>query len=143
MRRATLFKREEKARRSGAAAAEVAIVLPFLVFLLLIVLDFSRLFSDYQTISNCARNGAVYLSDPFASAEYQRYASVEAAALADANDLNPAPVVTYSPVPDADGNIWVRVTYDFQTVVPFPGIPGTVTLSRTVTMRQTPREPSF
>ena len=53
-------------RRRGAAVVELALLLPFLTFLLLITIDYCRLFYYSQVVTNCARNGAVFASDPFA-----------------------------------------------------------------------------
>ena len=126
--------------RSGAAALELAIVLPLLALLLVIVVDFCRVFYYSVTLSNCARNGALYASDPY-SALASTYTSVQAAAVADASNLNPLPNVTYgygtsatgpftqaAPSLDAAGNatgyVSVTVTWQFKTVTNFPGIPS-------------------
>ena len=44
--------------RRGGAAAELALLLPLLVFVLIVAIDFCRLFFHYTTITNAARNGA-------------------------------------------------------------------------------------
>ena len=55
-----------RAKRSGAAALELAILLPLLIFLFIIGIDYARVFYSTVTITNCARNGAIYGSlDPF------------------------------------------------------------------------------
>src|SRR5205085_569737 len=43
--------------RGGVAAVELALVLPVLMFLFLVAVDYSRLFHYAQMVSNCARNG--------------------------------------------------------------------------------------
>src|SRR5208337_4030855 len=73
-------------RRRGAAASELALLLPLLVLVLIVAIDFCRLFFDYTIITNAARNGALYAIAPTQSS----YNSVQDAALADANNLNPA-----------------------------------------------------
>lgn len=115
---------------------ELALVLPFLVFLFVAAVDFARIYYYAVTISNCARNGAMFGSD-MTLAEKCPYASIEEAALADATDLTPAPTVTWTSGKDGSGNDYVRVTvsYDFQTVTNFPGVGGTWPISRTVQMR--------
>ena len=91
-----------KKHRRGVAAAEFALLLPFLCIFLLGTIDFSRLFYSYITITNCARNGALWATDPYANPSLgtvtatnpqSPYASVTAAALADSN-LSPTPTVT-------------------------------------------------
>src|SRR5438093_12899016 len=48
--------------RGGAAAAELALLLPFLGLMFVIALDFCRIFYITQTIQNCAWVGAMYAS---------------------------------------------------------------------------------
>ena len=76
-----------------AAAVELAVLLHFLAFIFIIAVDWARIFYYSQTVTNCARNGAIYCSDPLAQAG-SPYASVTQAALADASDMSPAPTVT-------------------------------------------------
>ncbi len=90
-------------RRRGAAATELAVLLPVLVLVLIGAIDFCRLFFHYTTITNAARNGALWASDPLAPNQ-SPYATVQDAALADANNLNPAPNVTSSTGTDGQGN---------------------------------------
>src|SRR5437870_610711 len=112
-------------RRAAAAAVELALLLPLLAFLLVLAIDFSRLFYFSLTINNCARNGAVYGCDPTTAAQ-SPYKSVEEAALADAGNISPAPSVSSKMVADAAGNhIEVTVTYQFQTITSYPGVPST------------------
>ncbi len=126
-------------KRQGTYAVELAILLPLLIFLFAITVDFSRVFYYCQIIENCARNGAVYASDPLAPA-YSLYSSVQQAALADAASLSPQPTVTSTTGTDASGNAYVAVTvtWAFNTIMGFPGIPEQVSLSRTVQMRMAP-----
>ena len=42
--------------RRGAAAAELALMAPFLAIILIIAVDFCRLIYAYNTITNAARN---------------------------------------------------------------------------------------
>ena len=42
----------------------MALLLPILSFILIVAIDFCRLFYAYNVITNCARNGALWLSDP-------------------------------------------------------------------------------
>jgi Flp pilus assembly protein TadG len=125
------------APRRGAAAVELAILLPLLVFLFVVAVDFSRAFYYGLTISNCARNGALYASDPVTATE-SPYRSVQEAALADASDLDPPPSVTgptYGATPDGSRYVEVTVTYPFQTITSYPGVPSHMDLARTVRMR--------
>jgi Flp pilus assembly protein TadG len=125
--------------RRGAAAVEFALLLPFLLFLFVVAVDYSRVFYYTQVIENCARNGALYACDPKAPANYL-YSSVQQAALADAGNLNPQPTVTSTTGTDSAGNAYVAVTvaWQFKTTTGYPGVPNTINLSRTVQMRQAP-----
>src|SRR6516164_7564229 len=94
--------------RKGAQAVEFAILLPFLAFLFVIAVDWARVFYYSIAVANCARNGALYLSQqqsasttssPYTDSGYVNlYANsktpVSDAALADASDLTPTPTVT-------------------------------------------------
>ncbi len=126
--------------RRGGAAAELVAVAPLLLFVLIVAIDFCRLFFAYTIITNAARNGALYYSDP----RYQSlYANFQAAALADANnDLNPpltAANVTMSTGTDGQGNntVSVKVQYQFNMISTYLGF-SNVPLSRQVTMRMAP-----
>jgi Flp pilus assembly protein TadG len=125
-------------QRKAAAAAELAVLLPCIVFLLVIAVDYARILYFSQVVENCARQGALYASDPKAPAN-NLYTSVQAAALADAGGLNPQPTVTSTTGKDIVGNpyVAVTVTWQFKTITGFPGVPNT-TLTRTVQMRMAP-----
>jgi hypothetical protein len=132
------------------AATEMALLLPLFAFLLVAVTDFARLFYSYATITTCARNGAIYASSNATAQAQSPYATVTAAAQADASNLSPLPTVdspqysstyngTYSGAkPSGDGYVQVTVHWTFTTIVTYPGIPSSMNLSRTVTMRLLP-----
>jgi Flp pilus assembly protein TadG len=134
--------RQPRARvRSGTAAVEFAVVLPFLLFMVVVAVDFARVNRNVQIIEACARNGAVYASDsPTRAADT---AGISAAALADAQDLPTPPTVSSTTGTDAAGNMYVRVTVagNFQTITHYPGVPPTMTITRTVQMRVAPMFP--
>jgi Flp pilus assembly protein TadG len=133
--------------RRGVAATELAALLPLLIFLTLLAVDFGRVFFYSTTLASCARNGAAYLSDEYARKE-SPYGpnNVSGAALADAPDLmgDPAnlPTVDHTTGTDSEGREYVQVTvrYTFRSITRFPGIPTAFTVSRTVRMAKTPPE---
>src|SRR6516165_5908510 len=129
-------------KRHGAAIVELAVILPLLMFLFVIAIDFGRIFYYSLTVENCARNGALYGSDPFAVSQ-SPYTSIAQAALADAGNLTPPPNVTPAYGVDTSGNQYVEVTvsWQFQTISNYPGVPSP-NLSRTVRMRVAPRTPN-
>jgi Flp pilus assembly protein TadG len=130
-------------RRRGSAAVELALVLPVLGLLLLITVDFARLYYHYSIVTNCARNGALYGSDP-TSASASPYANLSAAALADASNLTPQPTVSSTNGTDTSSNPYVEVTvtYPFTTISNYPGLSNPINLTRTVRMRVAPATPN-
>ena len=118
-------------------------VLPGLLFLTMATIDFSRVYYYSATVASCARNGALYACDGLAQAD-SPYTSVSQAALADASNLSPSPTVSSAVGVDSTGASYVEVTvtYTFQTIVNYPGIPSSSTVSRKVRMRVAPTTPS-
>src|SRR5262249_40043185 len=102
--------------------------------------DFARVYYHYLTVTNCARNGALFGS---AKPSYaQDTAGIQTAALADATNLSPTPTVTSATGNDAAGNPYIDVTvrYPFQTITAYC-VSNTITLTRTVRMRVAPAVP--
>jgi Flp pilus assembly protein TadG len=137
-----LCRNPRKPGRPAAATAELAVLLPLLAFLFVIGVDFARIYSPYVTVTDCARSGALYGSQ--GTTQSQDTAGIQAAALADASDLSPQPTVTSTTLTDSDGNpcVEVTVTWTFQTVTNFPGVPSSLNITRTVRMRVQPAVPS-
>ena len=137
--------RGRHSRRSAAAALELAVLLPLLTLLLVLAVDFGRVFYHSVMITNCARNGALYAADP-TSATQSRYANLTAAALADwPSTLTPAPTVTQlASVTDPQGFTFVevQVSWTFTPITSLLGEAGTQSLSRTVRMRAAPLLPN-
>jgi Flp pilus assembly protein TadG len=130
--------------RSGAAAAELALLLPFICFLLVLAIDFGRIFFPSLTMSGCARNGAFHDSDPVLAAE-SPWANSSQAATADSQSLTQQPTVTTSSGTASDGSplASVQINYTFQSLTNFPGIPNNTPLQRTIRMRVAPTVPTF
>jgi Flp pilus assembly protein TadG len=128
-------------RRRGLAAVELAIMLPFLVFIFVAGFDFARIFYFQVTVTNCARNGAWY--GQLDATHAADTSGIQAAAQADASNLNPLPKIDSTTWTDAKSVQWVKVTatYTFSTVVSWPGIPPSVTLVRSCQMRVEPLTP--
>ncbi len=125
-------------RRHGAATVELAILLPFILFLFALGCDWCRIFYMAHTLDDCARTGALTASG-IAYQEYglsnsERESRGKAEALTHASNLNPA-------LKDSDitasvdvAHVTVTVNYDFNTLAPYPVIGGTWKLSRSVCM---------
>lgn len=115
---------------------EFAVTIPLLLFVFVVAVDFSRVYSYTQTLTDCARNGAIYLSDS-ARAEKSGFESVEAACLAGVGNIKPAPEVTVDYSVDAAGNPYAAVTvsYTFHPMTQLPLMPSEFKLRRTAAMR--------
>lgn len=151
-----------KKHERGVAAVELAVLLPFLCFLLILTMDYARLFYFGVTVQNCARNGAYYASNyPNNSYIYNDiygYRTLEEAITADALHLNPgAPIYSYQVRYDTSengsfaattkptGNCFVKVTviWQFRSLTNFPGFPASVDVTRSSIMRVAPDMPRF
>lgn len=129
-------------RRSGVASVELALVLPILTFLLVIALDYGRIFYFSQIVNNCARNGALWASDPI-SQTYSPYKTLQAAATADAYGCDTTKMtVTQKNGSDSTGS-WteVTVTYPFNTITNFPYVPAKTILTCVVHAKVAPITP--
>jgi Flp pilus assembly protein TadG len=129
-------------RRKGVAAVELAVLLPVLMFLFVIAVDYARICYYSLTLANCARNGALCASNAFAYP--MPYSSIAQAAIADGSSLTPPLAtsnVTVANGTDTDGHPTVTVTvqYTFQTITGYPGLPASVNLTRSVEMRVAPQ----
>src|SRR6188508_560344 len=111
----------------GVAVVELAVLLPLLILLFMIAIDFARVFYFSLSLTNCARAGALYASDPTVADE-SPFASVQAAVLSDATNFSPQPTISSTTGVDSQGRKYVTVTasYTFQTITGFPGIPAQV-----------------
>src|SRR5262249_11371117 len=87
--------------RPAAAAAELAFLLPVLVLLTVACADFARLFYFYVTVTNCARNGAIWASDPVAKTT-SPYTTLDQAVGADSSGLSLQPATSKTGT-DANG----------------------------------------
>jgi hypothetical protein len=131
-----------------------------LTVLLLGAIDFCRAFYAYNTINHCARNGALWASDPYANtdkthmwggqtppASISPYSSVQQAAQADAGNLSPTPTVgANDPVYGKDSNnnttVTVTVSYNFTMFTSYIFGTTTIPMARSVTMRASPAIPN-
>lgn len=130
--------------RPATAATELALVLPFLVVLVLGCVDFGRFSHANVAVTNAARAGAEfggthpYTAGTYATWEQQvRQAVTDEMAGLDRFDAARL-TITVTPAADADDTrVTVDVTYPFETVTGWPGLPRTLTLRRAVSMPQT------
>ncbi len=131
-------------RRRAAAAVEFVIIMPVVILVFVFAMDFCRVFYYQTTLINCARSGAIYESDP-TSQPQSPYANTTAAAQADwPSDLGPAPTPTVAYTSSGTANYaTVTMTYNFQTLLSYTGIPATVNLTANVQVRIAPLYPNL
>jgi len=135
--------------RSGIAAVELAILLPFLMFLAIIATDWARMIYYTMVLDHCARSGALWAADIDTQSK-SPYTTVTDAALAEAPNLGTTPTVTQTNLTDGgDGQkaVVVTVTMNFTTITHFSyprlfNVPNSDTLSRSVQMRVVPLTPN-
>jgi Flp pilus assembly protein TadG len=137
-----LTHRRRPRRRRAAAVVELAVVLPFLAFLFLVATDYCRAIYFSQMVTTCARNAALYLSDPDSPVQ-SHYPDLAAAARGDADPATASQMtVTSTSGTDSLGTYYkVTVTFPFTTISSYPGIPKTTTITRTALVRPAPLLP--
>ena len=131
-------------QRCGAAALEMALILPLLVTIVLGSIDFGRFAYEYIGVTNAARAGAAVGS--FNSVTTATLPAWEEAIRAAVRDdmmeqtgyeeerlTIPSPTI----IDDADGlrRVRVEVHYRFNTIVAWPFLPNELMLTRAVEMR--------
>lgn len=104
-------------QRRGAALVEAAIVVPILIILIGIAVDYSRIFFNTVTISGGARNGTLHEFDPL-TVNQSNYSSTTAASLADTTNLSESVSVIQSTTTNANGtqDVTVKVKTNFSTL---------------------------
>jgi Flp pilus assembly protein TadG len=132
--------KNQKQRRRGAAAVELATMLPVLVFWSMATVDFARLAYVQVTLQNCARNGALY--EFYAKSGFSLpsgWTSLATAVQADEGSNLTVTATATSPASSTNNYVTVTATTTFSPIAlpsmhGLPSIPGTVTLTQSVTM---------
>jgi Flp pilus assembly protein TadG len=131
--------RKRKATRRGAAAVELAVLLPVLIFCSMTSVDFARIAYVQVVLQNCARNGALY--EFYKKANFalpSTWTSLSTAVNADAEGMTVTAVVT-SPASATNNTVTVTVTTTYTLISMgasshLPALPASVTLSQSATM---------
>ena len=123
----------------GQSLLEFALAMPFLMILMLGVVDFGRVYFAYVSVTNGARTGADFAADsPTAAADID---GIRSAALAETLELlntsSENPQVSVQTGTDSQGHLFADVTmqYTFTTIFPWPGLPSSMDVVRTVRSR--------
>jgi Flp pilus assembly protein TadG len=131
-----------KRRRRAATAIEFAVLLPVLVTLVLGCVDFGRFAYTYNVVTNAARVGASFGAvNPYTEETQSLWQNgIQQAVVAEMsgiNQFNAQALTVQSTVVAGSAQNWsvqVYVSYPFQTLVSWPGIPSSLTLQQTVVM---------
>lgn len=135
--------------RSGNSFIETAILLPVMLLMCCGATDFARVVYAGIEIANAARAGASF--GALGPGNSGNTSGMTQAALADAADLgstvtasasnfctcsgSTVPCTTTCSGATPDGYVSVTANYTFNSLIPYPGVPSTVVLSRTARMR--------
>lgn len=103
---------QRRRRRRAAAAVEFAAVLPVLLIVFVMAVDFARAYYFAQLVADCARNGAMFEAHPDLI-DRTPYLTASEAALAGAGNINPKPQVTVAHKVDSMGKPYAEVKVDF------------------------------
>lgn len=141
--------RTSRGRRVGSATVEMAIILPILLTLGFITCDFGRFAYYHIAVTNAVRAGAAYgAMHPVSDATKDAWDAAITAAVRSEMSANTSwyeedHLAVGVPTVEDDGGLGLRrvtvsATYSFQTIVPWPFLPGysdAKSLRRTVAMR--------
>jgi Flp pilus assembly protein TadG len=126
--------------RRGVAAAELAILLPFFSFTVLVTVDFCRAYYCTQTVQAAADAAALYASGtalPAVGTTAQQ-AAIQAA-VAQGTSLQPALSASNVNVTVASGVASVTVTYQFKMLFGGLGSAAHYSMARKVNMNVAPQ----
>jgi Flp pilus assembly protein TadG len=135
-------------KRRGGAAAELALILPVLVTVVLAATDFGRFACNYIAVTNASRAGASYgIMNNYTASTYGAWtAGITQAARDEISQQvgsSNATKLTVTTTTSTDGNglkrVQVTASYPFTTLIPWKwtglGLPQSVTLANKVEMR--------
>jgi Flp pilus assembly protein TadG len=131
--------RTESNDRSGAAATELALLLPMLTLAFVASVDFARVYYVIQTIDQCSCSGAMVASGAaHSSPDVPVEDAAVIAACVDGTTLTPPLALSNVSVVIVGSFATVTVQYDFWPATPIQGVSGPIRLVRSVTMRRVP-----
>ena len=136
-------KRSHSRGELAQSMVEFALTAPFLIILMLGVIDFGRVYFAYVSVTNSARTGADYAAANCSpSCEDDDLAGIRDAVEAETGQLlNTSPtnpevsVTTGDSLGLGNSQVDVTVSYTFSTIFPWPGLPTSMNVERTVTAR--------
>jgi Flp pilus assembly protein TadG len=139
-----LIRRPPQSDRRGSVAVELAVLLPLLMFLAVIGVDYARIFSRAIVIESASRNACYWAAQHPDKAIDD--AGITAVAMRDLTEfttggVTPTVTVLRYTGTDTFQHVKVTVTVTFNTVTNYPGVPSSTALSRSTDMRVCPKTP--
>jgi Flp pilus assembly protein TadG len=125
--------------RRGLAAAEFAILLPFLALLFVVTVDYCRVFVATQTVQAAADAGVRYASGVAVGTSGSSTTNAQNAAVTAGTSLSPALTTDNVDVSIQNNTATVTVTWTFKTFIPYAGMPATVVLTRSAVAPVAPK----
>jgi Flp pilus assembly protein TadG len=131
-------------QRRGAAAVEMAIVLPLMLSLSMMTFDFGSTVSTYLVLSNAARAGADYGATHHVTAvsrsnwesKITNAIQTEMSNFKNFDSKLLQTVISTTTNADQSMQVVVDLRYKHNTIVPWPGLPTQLSLHYRVEMRQ-------
>ena len=128
--------------RAGAAATELAILLPFLALAFAVALDFCRAYQATETIQTAAYAGSMYASGTtYAASGTSPEDAARQAVLNEAVSLQPALTADQITVTMTSNTATVTISYDIPLLTPVLAGSAAVSVTRSVTMNLAPTGP--
>ncbi len=132
--------RQKRSPRRAAAAVELAVLLPLLLFCGMSTVDFARITFVQVALQDCARNGALY--EFYGKAGFSlpsSWTSLTVAVNADVPKGMTVSATATSPASATNNTVTVTVTTTYNLISlgalkRFPAIPSSMTLSQSATM---------
>jgi Flp pilus assembly protein TadG len=133
--------RNKKRDERGQSLVETALVIPFLLLLVMIVVDAARAFDALIVLTNAAREGARYASLEPAPRDTKIYQFIQDDVLGSGTNIThmdqfTSSNIAYTQTNPADGPVIVTVTLSYEFPLWFGGLVGldTVNLEKSATM---------
>jgi Flp pilus assembly protein TadG len=124
----------------------MALLCPFLAFMMVVAIDYCRVFHLTQTVESAAQNAALYaagVSTPDPDTFATQIAAAQQVALDEGSLLSPALTAANVTVTVNNNIATATVTYTFSTITRIPGLPSTMTVTRTVDVPVVPQNPGY
>ena len=130
-------------RELGQSLVEFGVILPFVLVMLIGVIEVTTAFVHYVSVVNASRDGARFGSKGFTDADIRAVAAIDLGKLPNAIKITPTSAIKIDRTPPAalagDNTVTVKVCYDHHTLLQIGLIlPDIVPICDSTTMRIIP-----